>query len=223
MKTSSYNLAITAVILSALFTSVLLAQRSSIFWIKINDTVGGHDSLVFGFDQRATYCTDSALGENQAPPPPPGFWAVFLGIPGRANCFTSFGLIKKDFRDFSPSRKDTFYIRFQNTDSAADLPNVSVTLRWPVATYLAQGCDSMFIVDPSGSILTTRVNMFVSDSVVLPHVYDPYGTNPSAPVFRFFIYVYGVPRCIPECAYPPPNAFTDSASQLSATSATLNG
>src|SRR3989442_15523788 len=191
------------------------AQPSSTtFWLKIRDDVGGHDSLVFGNDRRATYCTDSALGENQGPPPPPGFSAVFLSIPGRVNCFTSFGLIKKDLRDFPPSRKDTFQIRFQNTDSAAEQPNVSATLRWPERSYLAQRCDSMFIVDPSGAILPNGIDMFARDSVILRQVYDPNGPNTSAPVFRFFIYIYGVKSpCIFECLIGP-DIFTDPANHI---------
>src|SRR6266446_4804884 len=78
------------------------AQMSSTFWLDIRDDVGGHDSLVFGTHALATYCVDTALGENYSPPYPLGdFYAVFQSIPGRANCFTTLGIIKKDLRDFS--------------------------------------------------------------------------------------------------------------------------
>src|ERR1700690_4038823 len=88
---------------------LLSAQISPTTWLTIRDDAGGHDSLVFGHAQGATYCLDIGLGENAAPPPPPnGFEAVFLSIPGRANCFGTLGIIKKDLREYSWARKDTF-------------------------------------------------------------------------------------------------------------------
>src|SRR5437879_4120934 len=115
-----------------------------IFWLKIHDDLGGNDSLIFGNHPNATYCVDTALGENQSPPYPPGFSAVFMSIPGRVNCFTTLGLIKRDLRPipWGVMKADTFDIQFQNTDSAAEFTDISVTLRWPDADYLrTQGLD----------------------------------------------------------------------------------
>lgn len=199
------------------------SQISSTVWLTIRDNAGGHDSLVFGNDQRATYCLDTVLGENASPPyPPTGFAAVFLSIPGRQNCFTTLGIIKKDLRDFPPTHRDTFQIRFQNVDSLAELPNVSATLRWPDVACLSARCDSMFIVDPSAAILPTRVDMFAQDSLILQSVYDPNGPNPTAPVYTFFIYDYGLRQIVDDCMLGP-EVVTYSASHIDTASATLNG
>src|SRR5438876_962607 len=95
--------------LTFLFPMMLFAQFSSTFSLDIRDDVGGHDSLVFGTHIFATYCIDTALGENASPPyPPGGFFAVFQNIPSRNNCFGTLGIIKKDLRDFiSVAKKDT--------------------------------------------------------------------------------------------------------------------
>src|SRR5258708_39786904 len=99
----------------------LTAQQTTTAWLTIIDNAGGHDSLVFGYHKLASYCVDTQLGENYSPPDPPqGFWAVFLNVPGEPNCFTSFGIIGKDLRAFTPlPRKDTFYVKIANIDSIA--------------------------------------------------------------------------------------------------------
>src|SRR5258708_809778 len=87
--------------LTFLFPLMLSAQVSSTMWLDIRDDVGGHDSLVFGTHQFATYCIDTALGENAWPPCacPIAFIAVFKSIPGRDECFGTLGISKKDLRD----------------------------------------------------------------------------------------------------------------------------
>ena len=182
----------------SLFLPLLLwaqAPVSATAWITITDDAGGHDSLTFGTHMTATYCVDTALGENQSPPYPPGFAAVFTSIPGRVNCFSSLGLIKKDLRDFSSAtKKDTFDILFQNLDSAARLPNVSITLRWPIVDSLLRRCDSMFLVDRSfGTVISGRIDMMAQSSVILTGMYDDVtpGPNISAPQVKLRIYRYG--------------------------------
>src|SRR6266478_4427329 len=134
MKLQVRNLLIVVFALALYYPLTLSAQFvSSTAWMDIRDEVGGHDSLVFGTHQLATYCIDTAIGENASPPyPPGGFYAVFVNIPGRpGNCFTTLGIIKKDLRDFATgAKKDTFYIEFANLDSVAQLPGVNVTVRW---------------------------------------------------------------------------------------------
>jgi hypothetical protein len=200
----------------------LTAQQPTTAWLKITDSAGGHDSLVFGYHQLATYCVDTGLGENYSPPDPPqGFWAVFLSIPGRANCFTSLGIIKKDLRAFiSLPRKDTFYVKIANIDSIAQ--TASVTLRWTPTDCLGLFCDSMYMVDPSQSIFVQPINMLAQDSVVLQRVYDITGPNPSAPAFKFFIYVHYLPWIIDDC-FLGPDIYTDSPTSIGADTATVNG
>ncbi len=210
--------------LFVLLTPGSLAQGNpTLFWIKVNDSIGGYDSLTFGNHPFATYCVDTGLGENYSPPfPPSGFFAVFLSIPGRANCFTNLGLIKKDLRGYNLSGTDTFLIRIANLDSAAQLPSATATLRWPDMNYLGTRCDSMFLVDPSQSIIKEKVNMFSTESIILDSVYNPTGPNPSAPLFKFFIYIYGVRPCSSICDYPP-IVHTLSATEIDSSAATLNG
>jgi hypothetical protein len=183
---------------------MLYAQPfSSTFWLDIRDDKSGHDSLVFGTHALATYCIDTALGESYSPASPLGnFYAVFQGIPGRANCFTSVGIIKKDLRDFSSTtKKDTFYINFANLDSAAQLPGVTTTLRWPDPAYLADRCDSMFMQDREGGVIFPgRIDMFAQSSLVITDVYDPQGANITAPTVKLEIFRYGthmLPLAVP--------------------------
>jgi len=188
----SNQLALFSVLVILPLSTMTAQWSSSTVWLKINDDAGGHDSLVFGYHVLATYCTDNALGENQSPPyPPDGFSAVFMGIPSREKCFTSLGMIKKDLRDFSSPKKDTFDINFQNMAPAAQSLNVSVILRWPGRSFLSQRCDSMFMVDRAdGSVLPNRIDMFAQDSLVLRGVYDTLGTNSTSPSVRIRILEY---------------------------------
>ena len=186
---------IVVIALALLVPLMLSAQAplSSTIWLRITDDAGGRDSLIFGNHMNATFCTDTALGENQGPPSPPGFSAVFLNIPGRVDCFTTNGQLKKDLRDYSnATRKDTFFINFRNADSTAAFPNVSATLHWPIRDSLLLRCDSLFLYDRSaGAVIPGRINMFNQDSVVLTGVYDPFGGNPSAPDVKIRIYKFG--------------------------------
>ena len=191
--------------------STISAQsQSSTVWFRITDTARGHDSLVLGNDVRATYCVDSTLGENQSPPYPPGFSAVFVSIPGRVNCFGTLGIIKRDLRPFPYitnyfNKKDTFDINFVNTDSIAALPNVKATLRWPDVTNLrAQRCDSLFLVDrASGFFIPTRIDMFAQDSVVLvdPYIYWGPPTSPTVKI-RIFKYTSTPPDAVQDQSFP---------------------
>jgi hypothetical protein len=171
-----------------LFLSPLMLSAqfvSSTVWLKIADDVGGHDSLVFGNQWNATYCIDTALGEYASPPwYPSGFWAVFMNIPGRANCFGTLGILKHDLRPFKfnyPAKADTFDIAFENLDSAAQLPGVSVKLQWPSKEYLwAQLCDNMFLLSSTDGVnFHDSVDMFAQDSLVLKDQYNP----PCTPYF----------------------------------------
>src|SRR2546426_9209285 len=64
MKASSYYLVSIAFNLCTLFTSVLSAQTSSIFWIKIQTPIDPYyDSLIFGNHIYGSYGIDSSLGE----------------------------------------------------------------------------------------------------------------------------------------------------------------
>ncbi|HEY6191259.1 MAG TPA: T9SS type A sorting domain-containing protein [Bacteroidota bacterium] len=196
MKLQVRNLLFVVFALALFYPLTLSAQFvSSTAWLDIRDDVGGHDSLVFGTHQSATYCLDTAIGENASPPyPPGGFYAVFQSIPGRANCFTTLGIIKKDLRDFSTiAKKDTFYIDFANLDSIAQLPGVNITVRWPDAAHLAAICDSMFLSDRvGGAVIPGRIDMMTQDNVVISDAYDPNGTNITAPTVRLRVFRWGV-------------------------------
>jgi hypothetical protein len=197
--------------------------QSVLFWIKIHDTSGGRDSLVYGYNVNATFYADSAFGEFSAPPDAPGFFAKFTCPRSPAQGNWGLGLLHNDIRAlpliYSPLHLDTFCIYFKNDNTNAI--NASATLKWSAASCLSYNCDSMFILDPSRTILTNRVNMFAQDSIVLPDIYDPAGPNPRAPEVRFNILVYGIiPPLISECWI---NAFTDPADEIASESASLHG
>jgi hypothetical protein len=170
--------------------------RSSTAWLKISDSAGGHDSLVFGNQLTATYCVDTVLGENYSPPrPPQGLWAVFMSIPGRANCFGTLGIIGPDLRPFKSafvSFLDTFDIDFLNGDSIAQSPGAFAILRWPTSEVLQYDfCDSMLMVDRmGGTLIPSRIDMFSQDSVRLLQPYDTLPLSPSDPIAKIRIFKY---------------------------------
>ena len=167
---------------------------SSTIWLDIRDDTGGHDSLVFGTHQFATYCIDTALGEGPAAEyPPGGFIAAFQSIPSRENCFGTPGIIHKDLREFSSeTKKDTFYIDYTSLDSAGQVPGAKSTLRWPDSAYLTQRCDSMFLQDREGGLVFTgRIDMFAQSSLSV-NLPDDRGPNIYWPTIRLKIFRYGV-------------------------------
>jgi hypothetical protein len=146
------------------------AQTERAIWLKVSDDNLSTDSTTmwFGNHPDATYALQdtlafSSLGtirEQFGPPFPPGFGCYWVSIPGRVNTWGN-GLLTYDFRPFptNAARKDTFRIKFQNTDNSA----ANFTFSWPSAAELALSCDSIKCL-PNG---LTMVNMFdVSSTVV---------------------------------------------------------
>jgi hypothetical protein len=173
------------------------AQTSSLFWLKIVDDNGGHDSLVFGNNTNGTFFVDSLIGEYSSPPDAPGFFAKFTCPRSPAQGNWGLGIIHKDLRD-CPSpltttvvRKDSFYVYFKNDDVPAT--NANVTLTWPSADWITARCDSMILQDPTGILIPGKnVNMATTNSIVLTDPYDQGGSNPSAPVIKLRIYKYDI-------------------------------
>jgi hypothetical protein len=184
---------ISALLVVVICHSSAFSQSSSTVWLTIRDDVGGHDSLVFGTHQFATYCIDTALGEGVAGEYPPGeLLAVFKSIPGRENCFGTQGIIRKDLRDFSSVTKtDTFFIDYTSLDSAAQVPYAKSLLRWPDNAYLSERCDSMFLQDREGGLVFSgRIDMFAQSSLIInlpPNI----GPNITGPTVRLKIFRYG--------------------------------
>jgi len=158
-----------AILLLAL-NSLASAQtlKSSEFWIRVSDDNGPTDFTVlrFGNHVNATYCVDSlnpTIRETPGPPPPPGFDARFVNIPGRVNCW-DLGLIDFDFRPFIDStQKDTFKISFKNGENSS----ANFTFKWPSASYIQARCDSMIFqyLDPNLGMIKT--NMATVDSIFI--------------------------------------------------------
>ena len=187
-----------------LCTITVSAQTSSIFWLKINDSAGGHDSLVFGIHMSATYGVDGAIGENSSPPDPPGFFAKFISIESRDNPW-GLGLIKKDLRNFeSAAKEDTFLLYVKNDDSlASQVAGVTQTFAWPDSAWLARRCDSIFFeytfVNRSFVVTQGRINMFSQSSKTFTDLYKRTGPNGlSAPTLNVSISKYGTRN------WPPP-------------------
>ena len=179
--------------LCTMLTPGLSAQTSSIFWMKVTDSVVPYKlSMEFGNNTNATYEIDTALGEMRWFGECFSLCARWQSIPGRAYSWGSLGLWEKDLRGFAgAAKKDTFSLSVAAYDSLEDLPTNSLRLRWPDSVYLGARCDSMYLEDPSHTFLPVKLNMFSVDSLELPGVFDPLGVNPNAPAVRLFIYKYG--------------------------------
>ncbi|HUN65617.1 MAG TPA: T9SS type A sorting domain-containing protein [Bacteroidota bacterium] len=190
-----------------LVSTIALAQspNSRLFWIRITDSAGGGDSVLYGFDPSATLGYDALLGEMMAGPDPEGFYAKWTSTPGRPNYIGS-GLVKLDLHPYPTYGNDTFSLVFKNDDSLAK--HAGVVLKWVCATYIANNVDSMLLIDPSHTFLPQPLNMASVDSVVLPDVYDSGGVNPQAPHVQLLIclYQYNATPCTEQDF-----AFTDSA------------
>ncbi len=171
------------------------AQTSSLFYLKIVDDAGGHDSLIFGNNVNGSFGLDTALAEYSSPPPPPGFFAFFICPRSPVPADWGLGLIHKDLRDCPGSlpavRKDSFYVSIKNDDASATSANV--TLTWPDAAVVNAECDSMKMVVPGDpDIPSSGINMATQSSIVINTPYDPNGWNLGAPIFKVRIFKYDI-------------------------------
>lgn len=103
MPTSDYKgktmKKILLVLSMVLCTSTLFAQVHVELPVKIRDTapLGKEYTLTVGVDTDATACLDTALDEEDLPPPPPGFFPVLLPGCTDTNSGTTISL-HKDYR-----------------------------------------------------------------------------------------------------------------------------
>ena len=125
-------------------------------WIRVSDTRGGLDTLVFGAHANGSYGVDTALGEQLAPPPPPvpgSFYACWMDIGNHTEMDQ--GLKGLDLRKyFNDSQVDTYHIY---TVPGTPTPGPPVIFEWPDSAYLAERCKNLFFENPADS---TRINMF---------------------------------------------------------------
>jgi hypothetical protein len=165
------------------------AQMSSEFWITVQSDTNakwGYEpwELSFGNHINGTYGIDSlnpTLREIVFPPMAPGFAACWAYIPGRPNIWGENGkLYKYDFRGIplNSLQVDTFNLMFAH----AGFGDADITIRWPKAEYLAQRCDSMFMIDKYKQLPV--INAFAIDSIVIPDALDRM-------ILYLFIYKYG--------------------------------
>jgi hypothetical protein len=170
------------------------AQTSMLFYLKITDDSGGHDSLIFGNHELATFGLDLALGEYPYVGPPPGVFQTKFTCPrSPAPADWGVGILHKDLRDTNnaTTRKDSFYVWIIN--DAVGSESANLTLKWPDAAWITARCDSMKLVIPFDTVLpTTGINMASTDTLVIPKPYDVTGWNPSAPVLQLRIFKWGL-------------------------------
>ncbi|HMD14496.1 MAG TPA: T9SS type A sorting domain-containing protein, partial [Bacteroidota bacterium] len=115
--------------------------------------------------------------------------------------------------------KDTFTMVCTNGDGSAG--SADFTYRWPVMSYMAARCDSMFLVDKTAQLTTDgstplgKIDMLAQGSVF---IFEPLTTFPS---FKLQIYAYGVhmvdsvtipvlplPTSVREVSHQIPSSFT---------------
>jgi hypothetical protein len=125
--------------LSLLINPAKVFAQDVAFWIRVSDSNANVDTttLWFGSHHDATYpfpdticfpCinpSSDSIMEQLAPLFLPGFDVHWYSIPGRVNTWGQ-GLLKYDFRPWSGSMRDTFRLRFQNTDN----PSANFLFHW---------------------------------------------------------------------------------------------
>jgi hypothetical protein len=179
-------------VMVVLLSSLAYPQLGRSFWFTAKDDFAVTDSayLIFGNWTGATFGFDSlspTCKEVEAPPLPPSFDSRWVVPPGHGAASYGNGLLKINYlAPTSGTGRDTFVVRVYNGETAATDANVTMT--WPGSTYLAARCDSMWLVDPTGSLgLGAHIDMFAQSSLVLT---DPGGITGSLD-FRFRIFVFG--------------------------------
>ena len=166
-------------------------------WLRISDTGGGLDTLVFGVNTHATYGVDTSLGEQLAPPPPPSpgpFYACWQDVGDHIDMDQ--GLKGLDLRHYSDAHQiDTFHIY---TVPGTPSPGPPVTITWPDAAYLAARCDSIILENPNSGALINMID--VRSYTITSRLHKD-----------FFIYRYGaylVPDAVKEYRPGIPDGFS---------------
>jgi len=165
--------------------AIMQAQVSSVAWMRVYEDGALKDSVIFGTHTGASYSLDAGLGESVAPPPPPGgLDIVYKTLPGRADASWDRGLLHKClYFHFSQAKKDTFILEFANGDAGSG--SRTIRFEWDSTLFSQPGgvCDSAFLVDPTGQIVTPNVKMSTQSSMDVVGMLDL--------INRMRIYVWG--------------------------------
>ncbi len=163
-------------------------------WLKVYGAPPAIASMTFGNHVgNSTTGIDNSSSlpveyrEQEAPPPPPGFEAIWA--PVRINQFGVGvrGLLDRQFNELiSIAQIDTFKIKFMQADNSEQ----TISFKWPDCNYLYNQCDSIFLVDPTGHI--PRINMFIQDSLTIPAAGD-------SGISQLYIYKYGIHSFCHDC------------------------
>lgn len=185
------------VLVSAATIQVRAQGNAAIIPIKVMDDYAVADSnyLYIVHTPAGTIGQDSLsplFWEYKGPPVPPSFDARWVSFATYANSGYGLGFTTVDIRGIPTNAtvKDTFTIGCTNGD--ADASSADFIYRWPVTSYMAARCDSMFLVDKTGLLTSDgstpigKINMLTQDSI---YIFEPLQTIPS---FKLQIYAYGV-------------------------------
>lgn len=168
---------------------------ASRLWLRVWGDSGSVAQLVFGNSEISTAGIDSTapgeFREMEAPPPPPGFEAVWILSEDRSpSPPVAWRLYGQDWRftmltQFHDDRIDTFTVRFAQNDN----PSATISFRWPDPMYLFMHCDSIFLIDVSHTLglPENRLNMMATDTLDVPGAGDSL-------LDAFRIIKYGVKR-----------------------------
>ena len=171
----NYNIALVAALFlipHASFSQVLDASK---FWIKVYGAPPAVSYMTFGnrvgntskgIDTGATFPAE--FREQEAPPPPPGFDAVWHPI---APSDVMIRLLDHQFNGWTGMYQiDTFRLSFNQADD----PGQTISFKWMSALQILLQCDSLILVyfDPSADS-TIRIKMAVQDTLDIPQA----GTN----------------------------------------------
>lgn len=166
-------------VMSSLTSNAQVLDASKL-WIKVYGASPAVANMSFGNRlANTTSGQDTGLSfpveyrEQEAPPPSPGFDAVWGSVRGGSQFGSGVrGLLDRQFNGFAgnAAQKDTFKIKFVQGDNA----DQDISFKWIDAINIALRCDSLVMVylDPNvGS--NVRLNMSSVDTLVIPAA----GTN----------------------------------------------
>ncbi len=181
MKLKMVSVVVVLVVLFAVSMSEVQAQGlpdADKFWIRVYGAPPASSNMSFGnritnttsgIDNAGTFPTE--YKEQEAPPPTPGFDAVWG--PVRSSQFGPGvrGLLDRQFNEWpNTASRDTFRINFAQADNG----DQDISFKWADAAHINARCDSLKMIyfDPNlGSNVT--IDMTTTDTLVIPAA----GTN----------------------------------------------
>ena len=147
-------------LLTMIFVNAGMSQLQIKLSISRIDSFGRADTALFGVDQRATYCIDTSLGEQEI------WWQAcalvtclaFVDVRSGLGACLGYGT-RIDLRPYySPTQLDTYKLKFDGYPP--------MVFHWQPSIALYYGAMT-FMNDRDTNLATVKVNMLAQDSFVI--------------------------------------------------------